>query len=108
MQIFSWNCRGLGSPRTVSSLKYLVRVYKPNVLCLCETISTSNKTEELKYGLGFDSCFTVNKQERSGGLVLYWKSSINCSITNYSANHIDNEVTENNKEKWRLLIIGLY
>jgi len=52
MKIISWNCRGLGSPHTIPSLKYLVRVYKPDILSLCETISTSNKTEELKYVLG--------------------------------------------------------
>lgn len=102
MKIISWNCRGLGSPRTIPSLKYLVCVYKPDILYLCETISKSNKTEELKYVLGFDFCFTVNKQGQSGGLVLYWNSSVNCSISNYSNNHIDAEITDTNKGKWRL------
>jgi len=46
MKIISWNCRGLGSPRTVPSLKYLVRVYKPDILFLCETISISNRMLE--------------------------------------------------------------
>jgi len=102
MKIISWNCRGLGSPRTTPSLKYLVCVYKPDMLYLCETISTSNKTEELKYVLGFDFCFTVNKQGQSGGFILYWNSSVNCSISNYSNNHIDAEIRDINKGKWRL------
>jgi exonuclease III len=102
MKIISWNCRGLGSPRTIPSLKYLVRVYKPDILFLCETISTTNKTEELKYVLDFDCCFTVDRQGRSGGLALYWKSSVNCSISNYSVNHIDAEILDVSKGKWRM------
>jgi len=59
MKIISWNCRGVGSPHTVPRLKYIVRVYKPDILYLCETITTSNKTEELRYALGFDFCLLL-------------------------------------------------
>lgn len=102
MKIISWNCRGLGSPRTIPSLKYLVRVYKPNILFICETISITNKTEELKYILGYNCCFSVERQGRSGGLALYWKSTVNCSISNYSNNHIDVEIVDVSKGKWRM------
>jgi hypothetical protein len=34
--------------------------------------------------------------------VLFWKSIVNCSITSYSHNHIDAEVVDINKGKWRL------
>lgn len=60
MKIIRWNCRGLGSPHTIPSLKYLVRVYKSNILFLWETISIPNKTEELKYVLGYDCCFLLS------------------------------------------------
>jgi exonuclease III len=83
MNINSWNCRGLGGPTTVPSLKYLVCVYKPDVLFLCETLSNSNKIEEFRYVLGFDYCFTVNREGRGGGLALFWNSAFNCSISNY-------------------------
>jgi hypothetical protein len=102
MNIISWNCRGLGSPRTIPSLKYLVRVYKPDVLFLSETLCDSNKTEELRYLLCYDFCFTVNREGRGGGLALYWNSSFNCSITNYSQNHIDIEVVDTCHGNWRL------
>jgi len=88
MKIISWNCRGLCSPRAIPKLKYPVRVYKPDVLFLCETIYISNKIENLKYGLGYDCCFTVNRQGRSGGLVFYWNLNVSCSILNFSQNHI--------------------
>ncbi|CAJ2647159.1 unnamed protein product [Trifolium pratense] len=102
MNIISWNCRGLGGPLAVPNLKYLVRVYKPDVLFLCETLSNSNKTEEFRYVLGFDYCFTVNREGRGGGLVLFWNSSFNCTISSYSQNHIDVEVGDAVSGNWRL------
>jgi exonuclease III len=102
MNIISWNCRGLGSPCAVPNLKYLVRVYKPDVLFLSETLCDSNKTEELRYLLCYDFCFIVNREGRGGGLALYWNSSFNCSITNYSQNHIGIEVVDTCHGNWRL------
>jgi exonuclease III len=102
MNIISWNCRGLGGPTTVPSLKYLVCVYKPDVLFLCETLSNSNKIEEFRYVLGFDYCFTVNREGKGGGLALFWNSAFNCSISNYSQNHIDIEVVDASTGNWRL------
>jgi hypothetical protein len=83
-------------------LKYLVRVYKPDALFLCETLCHSNKTEELRYVLGYDCCFTVNREGRGGGLAFYWNSTFNCSVINYSQNHIDVEVVDSGHGNWRL------
>jgi exonuclease III len=77
-------------------------VYKPDVLFLCETLSTAAKLEELRNVLGFDSCFSVNRQGRGGGLSFMWRSSFNCSITSFSANHVDVEVVDNIIGNWRL------
>ncbi|GAU37567.1 hypothetical protein TSUD_154000 [Trifolium subterraneum] len=37
---------------------------------------------------------TVPKKRRGGGLALFWNASFNCSISNYSQNHIDVEVVD--------------
>ncbi|CAJ2679442.1 unnamed protein product [Trifolium pratense] len=88
---------------TISKLKYLVQVYKPDVVFLLETLATSNKTDELRYVLGFDSCFTVNREGRGGGgIALLWRSSYNCSIVNFSQNHINVQVTDQVNGNWRL------
>jgi hypothetical protein len=65
-------------------------------------MTTSNKIDELKYVLSFDYCFSVDRIGRGGGLAFLWKKSINCNITNYSTNHIDIEVIDAIKGKWRL------
>jgi hypothetical protein len=70
MSIIGCNCRGVGYPCTVHGLKYLVHVYKADVLFLSEVLSIDNKMEELCYMLGFDYYFSVNLEVRGGGLAL--------------------------------------
>jgi hypothetical protein len=52
--------------------------------------------------LGFDSCFSVDRVGRSGGLALFWNSSHNCQILDYSQNHISVEITDTVRGNWRL------
>lgn len=102
MNYLSWNCRGLGNPRTVCVLHDLIKDRKPVFVFLSETISTSNKIESFRIKFGFDQCFSVDRIGRSGGLVVMWKNQVACQIFNYSQNHIDLEFTENNPVTWRM------
>lgn len=102
MNCLSWNYRGLGQARTVRVLCDLVKDRRPDVLFLIETISAANKIEELRIKLVFVRCFSVDCIGRSGGLAVFWKSAVDCSITGYSSHHIDLEFSENNAQKWRL------
>jgi len=102
MSCISWNCRGVGSPSTILNLKYLNQTYKPDVIILFETLCLSNKIEELKYILNLDSCFCVDREGRGGGITILWRNSISFNITNYSQNHVDLEVKDNQKGMWRL------
>ena len=102
MSLISWNCRGLGRPTAISDLKYLIRNYNPAILFLSETIVLTNKIEEFKYLLGYDSCFAVDRVGRSGGLAMFWHSTVNCQIVNYSNNHISLDVIDNDLGVWRL------
>jgi len=65
-------------------------------------MTTSNKIDELKYMLVFDYCFSVDRTGRGGGLACLWKKNLNCTITNYSQNHIDMEIDDSLRGKWRL------
>ncbi|CAJ2632797.1 unnamed protein product [Trifolium pratense] len=58
--------------------------------------------EELCCMLGYDSCFSVDCEGRGGGLALMWFSSFQCSVTNFSSNHIDIEVMDSGSGNWRL------
>lgn len=101
MSIIAWNCRGLANLSVVPKLKYLIRYYKPDALFLSETLVHSNKTDAFRYLLGFDNCFSVSSNGRSGGLALFWRASFSCTVLNYSDNHINVEVNDLNKGKWQ-------
>ncbi|KEH37643.1 hypothetical protein MTR_2g043870 [Medicago truncatula] len=92
-----WNCRGLGNPSIVPKLKYILRYHKPAALFLNETLVHSNKANEFRYMLGFDNRFVVSSIGRSGGLALFWQNSFNCTVLNYSNNHINVEVNDSSR-----------
>lgn len=48
MNCVTWNCRGLGQPRTVRALSDLVRDRRPDILFLSETISVGRKIEDIR------------------------------------------------------------
>ncbi|XP_037496636.1 uncharacterized protein LOC119371132 [Jatropha curcas] len=89
MKILSWNCRGLGNPRTIQALCDFVVIYRPVILFLCETLVHKMKLVDLCSLLRFDSCSSVDCTGRSGGLGLLWKNEVDVSISCYSNNFID-------------------
>ncbi|RVW81652.1 Transposon TX1 uncharacterized 149 kDa protein [Vitis vinifera] len=50
----SWNCRGLGNPRTVLALCEINKSRKPDFIFLIETLVHSTQVEKLKSKLGFE------------------------------------------------------
>lgn len=102
MSCLGWNCRGLGNSCTVRNLSYLIKDHNPKFIFLIETISFANKIEELRVRFSYEQCFSVDRMGRSGGLVVMFKSRVNCQIASYSQNHIDVVFLENNIEFWRL------
>jgi exonuclease III len=76
MNIISWNCRGLGNVKAVPSIKDLVRVYKPDIIILIETLVHDNKIADLCYTIGFECHFSVDRIGRSGGIAVLWRNSI--------------------------------
>jgi hypothetical protein len=106
MSTIAWNCRGLGNLRVIPKIKFLVRYYKPDILFLSETLVEVNKIEDFRYLLGYDSCFAPVRNSRGGGIALFWRSTVNCSIVNYSANHISAKIEEACGKTW--IFTGFY
>jgi hypothetical protein len=102
MSLVAWNCRGLGRPSVIPDLKYLVRRFNPDILFLSETLVHRNKIEAFRYVLGYDACLSVDRTGRSGGLAIFWRSTLNCNLINYSNNHITLEIINNVLGTWRL------
>ncbi|XP_040996152.1 uncharacterized protein LOC121242341 [Juglans microcarpa x Juglans regia] len=101
MRLLSWNCRGLGNPRTVRDLSMLVKIHKPSILFLMETKLQKKNLDGLKLKLGFKYLFSVDSVGRSGGMVLLWAEDVHIKISTYSQKHINMWVVQSEVE-WML------
>ncbi|KAL9665382.1 hypothetical protein QQ045_020801 [Rhodiola kirilowii] len=89
MALSAWNCRGLGTPLAIQSLKDVVQTSKSRILGLVETKCGVRRCEALRVKLGFHNCFCVPAKGRSSGLALFWRNDMEVNICNYSHFHID-------------------
>ncbi|KAK6128823.1 hypothetical protein DH2020_037459 [Rehmannia glutinosa] len=78
----------------------LVSERKPGLLFISETKVVDSKCSRWKEILGYEGCFFVNCQGKSGGLCLLWRQPFTVSIKSYTVGHIDCIVVENEKV-WR-------
>lgn len=89
MSGISWNCQGLGSPRTILELKTLIRSHKPAIIFLMETRLPHHKFGLLKMQLGFCKGFMVERVGLGGGLISLWRDDLDVQLVSYSQGHID-------------------
>lgn len=101
MNCLSWNCRGLGQPLAIPTICELVRVHRPGVIFLFETLAHKGRVEEVRSRINFQGCFAIDCVGRSGGLCVLWRDAAACSLNSYSNNHIDLKIHDSLGE-WRL------
>ena len=89
MSLLVWNCRGLRNLVTKKELGDLTRAQDPSVLFLTKTWTDETRLKKIKRNLQFDHMFFVPRINQRGGLVLYWKESLNLKVETSSKNHID-------------------
>jgi hypothetical protein len=76
MRILSWNCRGIGNPKTVRALGKLISNHNPDILFLMETKMLCSNSVFLsrfknKYHTHQVDCSTSGGG-KAGGLLLLW------------------------------------
>ncbi|PNT76214.1 hypothetical protein BRADI_1g45861v3, partial [Brachypodium distachyon] len=81
MTILTWNCRGLGRPRTVHDLVRLVQVHHPKIIFVSETRQSKQVVEALRWRLGLKNVVTASneslgKKGKGGGLALFWDEGL--------------------------------
>ncbi|XP_060970191.1 uncharacterized protein LOC133037264 [Cannabis sativa] len=89
MNIISWNARGLGNPSAFRYLCLLVQEQAPCVLFIMETKLQYGSIDRFRNTLHFPNGIEVPRQGLGGGLMLLWKPHVTLSINNFSQNHID-------------------
>ena len=83
MKILTWNCRGLGKPLTVHSLKGICRSHSPEVVFLYETKNQPLFVSNILGASGYNNCFCVDPIGIVGGLVVGWKDTVQASIQDH-------------------------
>ncbi|KAG6683712.1 hypothetical protein I3842_12G027600 [Carya illinoinensis] len=107
MIILSWNCRGLGNPRTVRELHLLVKEKGPRIVFLSETKCRRDRVEGVRNKVGFDESFVVDSVGRSGGLAMVWKAEMQVDLYSYSQSHISLLVSQNEGGQ-KVMVTGFY
>lgn len=75
MNVIIWNCRGIGRPAIIQSLKHLVKTHRSFLLFMSEIkCSEAAVVSNLIRKLCFDAYEFVPAIEKLGGLLLAWKS----------------------------------
>ena len=67
----------------------IIRAKDPVVVLLAETFTDDARLEFVQSSTGFDHRWVVPRVGRSGGLVLYWKASVNLTVEDSDRYYID-------------------
>ena len=101
MSCVIWNCRGLGNQLAVQELVELVQAKAPSVVFLAETLADEARLDYVKDRIRFDKKNFVQRINKGGGLVLFWKSGTKVDVVSSSLNHIDATINKNSEGAWR-------
>lgn len=106
MKILSWNCHGMGSHWTISYLREIWGIHKPSFLFLSETKQQFDFVQSFQFHFGYSHLHTVDPQGRSGGLALYYDSSLEVDIISSSNRIIDVAAMYNGKRIFLSFVYG--
>ena len=100
MSIIVWKCHGLGNLWIGKELEVVIRAKDPSVLFIAETWADEVRLQEIKCKIEFDNLFFVERNNKGGGLALFWQNSIDLHVDSFSPNHIDSVINKGKEEVW--------
>ena len=80
MNLLVWNCNGLGNPRTENELVSLIQAKDLSVVFIVETWADDTSLDRVLRKIELDQKWVVLRSGKGGGLVLFWKNSINLKV----------------------------
>ena len=79
----------------------MVRAKDPSAIFIAKTQADEARLKEIQHNIEFENFFFVERNNRGGGLALYWKNSFDLHIDTFSKNHIDTIINQGKVEAWR-------
>ena len=99
MSCLVWNCHGLGNPCIVNELAEMVRAKDHSIEFLVETWANEARLKVVKMKIQFENMFVSPRTSRGGGLVLFWRSTIDVSMEGSDKSHIDAIIDKSKESK---------
>ena len=100
MSFLVWNCRGLGNLRTGRELVEIIQAKDPSIVFLVETLIDEAKLDTVQQNIEFDHRWVVQQEGRGGGLVLFWKLSVNLKVEGLYKYYINATIDKNKSNEW--------
>lgn len=102
-----WNCRRIGHPSTIRSLRGYIKSHRPSFVFLSEIkCNKVDKVEKLVKSLHFQCFEFILARGRTGGLLLFWKNQLNIKVIVSSSFLINCLVfSHNDPIPWQLTIV---
>lgn len=108
MKLLSWNCRGIGRPRTCHQLKALVKFHSPDFVFLSETKNKPKKLDSVRRRINMNNGFWIDPIGLSGGLGFFWNDSVAFEVFKYCNFFVDFMVKcLDSHSSWHLLNVYL-
>ena len=79
----------------------LVQAKAPSVVFLVETLANEARLDYVKDRIHFDKKKFVQRLNKGGGLVRFWKNDTKVDVASSSLNHIDATINKSSREAWR-------
>lgn len=95
-----WNSRGLGNLRIGKEIGELVRAKDPSIIFIAETWTDKARLDWIQHYINFKHKRVVKSSNRGGGLVLFWKSSVNLTVKDTFKYYIDAFINKDTDEEW--------
>ena len=80
----------------------ITRAKDPSVVFMAETLTDDARLEIVQRSIELDHRWVVQREGRGGGLVLFWKSSINLTVIGSCKYYIDAIVDKGTENEWQL------
>ena len=76
----------------------MIRAKDPSAVFITETWTNKARLKEIQRQIEFENLFFLERNNRGGGLALYWRNSLDLSIDTFSKNHIDAIINKGTEE----------
>ena len=78
----------------------MMRAKDPFVIFLAETWVDEARLKNVLRKIKFENMFIAPRSNKGGGLVLYWRESIDVMVEGSSKNYIDAIINKNTENEW--------